>query len=286
MTNLKHESLYRYYSGTKRDIDSIIDGYLWFATLDKMNDAFEGVHAISEEGLDYLTIKSITRRSLIQHGRSAAAAERIVKREFRRSSDTPEKIQHMRSALIDSFKKSYQTVIERGYCCMIGNSEKQTADITESQLLLMWGHYGKGLSGFRVEFDHDALLSSLQENQALEPFQVSYSPKPPTVKLSKFLSELHFTGEPHSEEINKILSACFTTKHSAWSYEQEVRLCTKLPGMTTFDHNCIKEIIFGSRMDPSSMKEFISKVKEHMPHVKMKIARVSKNAYAIENIPI
>lgn len=286
MPHHSEKVLYRYYPGALRDIESITEGYLWFSSLDKMNDAFEGVHSISLEGLDDAAIRSITRRALIREGKSPAAAERLIKIKLKNSIDSKEQKKLIKEVIVNSYKRAYQTIIARGYCCMIGRNDKQHEDVTDSELLLMWGHYGKGLTGFRVEFDYNLLLKNLQKKYSLDPYPVTYSLKPPTVKLSQLFSELHLVDQPYSPEVTDILKACLTTKHSAWSYEREVRLCAKSPGKIYFDHSCIKEIVIGGKMDAIQKNKLISKIRNIHPHIRIKIAKIAENAYVIETADI
>lgn len=274
--------LYRYYSGIPRDIQSIKESYLWFSTLDKMNDAFEGAHYLEKRNLTLSACKSIIRRTLISAGTAPALAERAIEKKLKAYKSEKEKVAFMVKSIEETHSETYKTIINQGYCSMIGEDETQEESLTEVQHLLMWGHYGKGLSGFRVEFHCGELIESLEKNYQIASDKVIYSSTPPVLDPVKVFAGILLGEFAENQMAYEQIRPCYMTKHLAWSYEQELRLSALTPGRKNFTPPCIKEIVIGAKMETAQQKDLIKIVKSASPKARIKIASISKHKYKIE----
>lgn len=282
MSELLPTFLYRYYAGTSRNIESIKEGYLWFSSLDKMNDPFEGAHFLDESNLNLASAKSIIRRTLIRGGMAPALAARAIDQNLKSLKTDKLKLESLKSNIKDSHERAYGELIKQGYCCMIGEDTTQEESLTDAQLILMWGHYGQGLAGFRVEFETDALIDSLSACQNVSPNKVNYALSPPGLDPTKVFSGIHLDDLTDHQVAQDAITPCVTTKHTAWKYEQEIRLNARKPGKIEFNQNCIKEVVIGSKMDHSLKTSLIQIVRSVAPTASIKIAKISKIQYKVE----
>lgn len=115
---------------------------------------------------------------------------------------------------------------------------------------LMWSHYANSHSGFCVGFDSKLLFETVKGG--LVP--VDYRDD-----LPKFLFD---------EDITEFSRKQLATKSTVWEYEDEYRLIKHLAANKKFylDKSCIKELVFGVKMDVKIKFELIEHVKKNIPH--------------------
>lgn len=152
---------------------------------------------------------------------------------------------------------------------------------------LMWGHYSNGHKGFCVGFDIEdtELVYSVDghsfEGQPVKIKRVDYSKKPVdcfeilVILMSLILKDSRFLnsgGKLDSKSAEMILSSDglkkqfynyyamhqLSHKHSAWSYEKELRILAwphegmGTSGIRKLKHGRIREVIFGAKMPQSN----------------------------------
>lgn len=111
--------------------------------------------------------------------------------------------------------------------------------------ILMWSHYADSHKGYCIGLDYNVLLSLAGR---IEP--VIYSEKFP--KLSLFPKSL-------TDDFMQL----FITKSKDWEYEKEVRIVMRFKARQTIKipDKCIKEIIFGYKMEEKHKNEIIDLTK-------------------------
>lgn len=143
----------------------------------------------------------------------------------------------------------------------------------------MWAHYGANSSGFVVGLDSES-----------EFFQ----PKPKEPKTCGELMSVTYTDtipvvyvEPGKLDISKEI---FFTKSSQWSYEREWRMIKFLPQadevvdvggkkihLFSVPPNAIREVIFGSKVEPTVLKAIKDDLSTRIPHAQPKQAIFVRN---------
>lgn len=110
---------------------------------------------------------------------------------------------------------------------------------------ILWAHYANGHKGFCIEYDLNSLLSSY--SGTFFSFPIKYSKKPP---------EIDFSDIPGNNQ--GLIGKLAGYKSFRWNYEEEYRIVTNFSGKYYYDHNALKSIYFGLRMD-DKFKEIIMK---------------------------
>lgn len=113
-----------------------------------------------------------------------------------------------------------------------------SAEISQSDELLMWGHYACNYLGAKLVFDRDELL--IPEVDMAK--QVTYDPMRPNFKLE----DLKWVGGgvrpwPPPE----LLAKALFVKNPAWAYEKEFRLLVKKDACKVIGHYGDGRSIFG-----------------------------------------
>jgi hypothetical protein len=134
--------------------------------------------------------------------------------------------------------------------------------------ILMWSHYAESHSGFVLGFD---VLKDI-------PFFT----RPVHVRYDKNYPAFKYLKEP-----DKIASHGMLTKSELWRYEGEVRVVKENFGKYQFAKECLKEVIFGCRIDPANRDAIIQYLKKYgYDGVSLKEANPSKTSFAIEITPL
>ncbi|NOZ47165.1 MAG: DUF2971 domain-containing protein [Chlorobi bacterium] len=111
--------------------------------------------------------------------------------------------------------------------------------------ILMWSHYADSHKGYCVGLDYNILLKKIG---SISP--VIYSDKFPQLSLFPKDSIADFMQ-------------LFITKSKDWAYEKEVRIIMRYKARHTIKipDECIKEIIFGYKMEKDDKNEIIDLIK-------------------------
>jgi len=112
---------------------------------------------------------------------------------------------------------------------------------------LLWAHYGDGHKGFCLGYKTDKLIGDFSlEKRRLLPVQYSKS-------LPRFSIAMIGNDE-------KIKIKLIGTKSKLWSYENEVRLISKV-GKNYYEPDSLKSVYFGLRMPESQKKQIMETLK-------------------------
>jgi hypothetical protein len=115
---------------------------------------------------------------------------------------------------------------------------------------LLWAHYANSHKGFCIEYDLDLLLETYQMDRVYH-FPVSYTKRPPEIKFSDLADKTGIS----------ILKKIAGNKSKRWKYEKEHRIIINSYGDHPYNHNALKAIYFGLRMDDSSKLEIMNRLK-------------------------
>lgn len=105
-----------------------------------------------------------------------------------------------------------------------------SAGISNSDELLMWGHYACNYTGAKFVFDWDALLTA----DVVMANQITYDPMRPNFKLE----DLKWVDrEVRPWPPRELLTKALFVKNPAWAYEKEFRLLVKKDACEVIAHN-------------------------------------------------
>lgn len=267
--NGSRRSLSKFYSFNENSIQAVSEPYLWFSRLEAFNDPFEGAVNVSKMPPAKEWVELV--RNLRQYGDESPElflAVSALKATMNRSimADTGETFLREMIFRIKERLGSY------GYCCLLeGEAESPQAET------LMWGHYGDGLRGFKICFDHDLLIDSLSRKVASFPVQYVSDIQP--LDVSKIISDL--IDERLKLEGSIEFLRGVRTKSQAWGYEREFRLVSEMSGPVGYKAGAIVAVVFGERMPPSQRKVIQSIVCANNESVEFLTARVEPGSYNI-----
>ena len=179
-------SLYKYYRGIPRDIDSIKNNKMWYSAPCIFNDVFDCDVVVDEDKI-FDSIKQMAPS--IQGMRVGSPMWRDLKAQAKRS----------RRGLQTMFDKMRS---EMGIVCLSESEES----------LLMWAHYANNHHGLCVEYD----LLEINEQLQFTPVPVIYSPE------RVCCESLH--SKTVERDMTKLFIESLTSKSPEWSYEKEWRI--------------------------------------------------------------
>jgi len=148
--------------------------------------------------------------------------------------------------------------------------------------VVMWAHYAENSSGVCIGIDSahsffvDYCPAEAEFTRHAALFQIA--------SVSYEIRRPNFSADSPSRYVRK----AFFTKYQKWAYEEEVRLLRPIgESLTTtpvplieLPLDTIREVIVGNRASDST-KELVGKLASDMPHVRLLLAEVPKNEYAI-----
>lgn len=146
-----------------------------------------------------------------------------------------------------------------GICCF----SKKCDDI------LMWSHYSDSHKGVCLEFD-----VAEDPNFFAFPMVVKYQDAYPMIDISP------------KEGMAKYVTLLLSTKFSAWSYEQEVRVCKMKNDAYKFKPLALKSVIFGCKSDDATIQKVATVVKNNpsLQHVMFYKEVMDEKAYKLNLI--
>lgn len=113
---------------------------------------------------------------------------------------------------------------------------------------LLWAHYANSHKGFCIKYDSDLLLASFKTEREYS-FSVSYGNNPPEITIKDL--PIKYDG---------LIFKLTAYKSKRWEYEQEYRIITDNFGKQSYDHEAIKSIYFGLRMELSQKMEVMKRL--------------------------
>lgn len=261
--------LYKFSTFNENAMYSLIDGYLWFSVADKFNDPFEGVSfpRLEDDFLDATRFVEFMND------------EQYKKLQADYCSSPTEIRERYQREYLANFLEDMAEFRDFGFCCFLSGLERN--ELTINQEMMMWGHYSDGLRGFRIIYDASTLIASIP---SADIYPINYTDEPPRVNLASYMYETRISPSGprfrHSFGQN-----VFTTKHSSWSYEREIRLRRPEAGPCPFDRNAIIGVDFGSKMSLAQIK-VIKALLAHLPNQPTyRIAHISPDSYRIAYSP-
>lgn len=152
----------------------------------------------------------------------------------------------------------------------------------DSTNVVMWAHYAENSSGVCIGIDSahsfftDYCPAKTEFAKHAALFQIApvlYEPRPPD-----------YSADSPSGYVRK----AFFTKYKKWAYEDEMRLLRPIGESPTtapvslfeLPIKAIREVIVGNRASDST-RELVDTLASNMPHVRLLLAEVPKNEYAI-----
>lgn len=231
---------YKYYDASTAEI-VLNEGGLQFSHASVFNDPFDCNVALFEFGEEEVEryAKDLIKR---EKGSNYQERFRLYKNfQSRLKSNTT---QFMEQCFINENA-------DRGVTCFSKCCDK----------MLMWAHYGANHKGICIGYNLLALrdhIAAINPESCVIP--VNYKDEITKIK--------DFRG------IDSVM-AWFGTKHSVWSYEQEIRLIARPLAFKNkrfyykLPNSIISEVIFGASVDPVLRERLINVLKIHFPHVRM-----------------
>lgn len=288
------KSIHKFKSYNSSTLSMIRENYIWFATLDSLNDPFEGVISykkeISIESILFAEFAFFTSMSAVdltdERVREVIDAYNLDKEGF--------KIQR-RLDHIQYFKNQILSRTENdGFFCALsepieGSVEAANligADLTEQQRIRrnqedisLWSHYGDGLRGLRISYAPHKIKQIGNFSSAL----VKYQDFPETIDATHEREKRKAYNKELWDELYS--QTRFITKATAWAYEREIRLRTRQPGRIIVPYESIEAIAFGSKMPEEQRIEICSAAKLNNPSVTFTVARIDEDEFKIDYTP-
>lgn len=273
------KNTYRYYANTSRNIESLETPYLWFSKLHNMNDPFEGMHVFNISNFSIPRAIKIIKNLYINKGMPPYEAERVVVERY--MSIPPAQIeQTLKTVLIEGHRSAMELLKSNGFCCLFGSEAAIENTMTAAQQIMMWSHYANGLRGFRVEFDTEMLLGTLNEAPTVNP--VTYHEAPGE---SEIIDIMERAGPSNmDEQIDEIMMAIFR-KHTFWAAENELRLGVRSEGRQSFSLQAIKRIVIGSKMPKRDLDKLLDVIGNFSHQVPVSTAKPDTRSYKIVITP-
>lgn len=287
--------LHKFRPYSLQTLESLMENYIWFADMDKMNDPFEGL-------IDYrkdLTYEEIIRAEIPFYPNADGSKETELELREEFQSDSTAFIMRYRKKHIEAYELFLREARTQG-CFSVLSEPKSSKEIINSENsvnhnskmnddilraardedLRMWSYYGDGLRGIRVTYDpHKILLS-----EELTIAAITYQEKPDRVDATAFCAELYYGSGPRYKA--SILPKRFLTKGIFWSYEKEIRLKIERPGKYFIQDNSVSSVTFGCKM-PEEQKEMIKHIATYKnPNIKFYEARMSDSDFLIEYVEL
>lgn len=262
-------TLSKFFTYNQNSIQAMSEPYLWFSTFAAFNDPFEGAIQLADT-IDPMEWGKVA--AMIEAKYPNDPGYRLMAAAMRQGwsgggfETRAQFVNHLQTKFIERSRAN-------GYCCFVDDGE-----VSVESNILMWGHYGDGLKGFKVSFDSESLIASLPDTVARAPIHYGQSiPKLDILKHSRVAAEA--TNDAEKALVALTATSHIRTKHEAWRYEQEYRFISPTPGAYTFDAKSIKTVIFGEKMLPSQRKVLSSVLSANTSSIEFKTARVSPGSY-------
>lgn len=246
--------LYKYRSYQENVIerfqrDTFINGVLYFANYNQLNDPFDLKLRKKIEGLpeEDKIMNILFHLAKADGSKSFALLWQEANDIHEKNLEEDPDIYKKRS--IEAIKISHAK-IKRGIFCLSERNDD----------ILMWSHYGNSNQGFCIGYNTQKLTNYIQKNfDLLGILKVKYFSEYPEYRNS--------FAQKGMEEILSNL----TSKSIIWSYEKEWRLIihNQTNIVVPIPDEIIEEIILGSNVLPEPEKEILSIQNQKYPNAKV-----------------
>jgi hypothetical protein len=149
--------------------------------------------------------------------------------------------------------------------------------------LLMWGHYSDDHKGLLFVLDSDKMNAQVNGEPAFQ--EVQYSSKRLFIDLSHI--------EKESEEtLHTVLRDLCYTKHTAWSYEEEVRAIVRYDQSDAYDFmdiptSAILKVVLGLNSDDALLQSIQNLLRQDgFNHIQLTKAELHPEDYTLIYHPI
>jgi len=145
--------------------------------------------------------------------------------------------------------------------------------------ILLWSHYANNHTGFAIGFDRNRLIQEVRIRYSIDGYQIGK-----VNYYSEYLNiSLNALDDINLLEIGSNLAElAIFSKSINWQYEEEIRLMFRLGNSKLkISPSCIKEIIFGCKMEQAVKNEIKSICKEKAINANFFQAELSTNKYEL-----
>lgn len=274
-------------------LEMIAESYLWFASLNSLNDPFEGELTYKHD--PNLDINAIfcAEYMFCNDETNIDFENEFLQEEYSEYKKDPDGFIERKR---ENHKNRYEEIIvsqskKDGFFCALSELKKnEVADevaISSEQHRLdeirknhedisLWSHYGDGLRGIRITYDPSKLKQMSNISSALVEYQ--NDPKPIDATLEVRKRKAYYKDRWNFSESLTM----FNTKATLWSNEREVRIRTGRQGKVEIPPDSIKFITFGSKMPIYRRILIIAAARQHNPDAKFYVASISNKEFKIE----
>ncbi|MCF5764866.1 DUF2971 domain-containing protein [Aeromonas veronii] len=269
------QGLCKFYNNNLLSLMALSKGYLWCSDSNDFNDPFENnvnSYAINRDLFDTDAILMLLDKSSLE----LKDSDDIDSLDLKLFDESVKRgiVDNFKETIIDqtliNIKESIDFHSDKKYVCLSMNVDA----IHKSKLL--WSHYSNGLRGFAIEFDVEMLLHSISEknkDSMIGVWPISYS----DLGMSDYLIENIKSKDVSELDANKI----YLYKHTDWSYENELRIISKVNELQ-YSHSCVKKVYIGEKM-PENYKELLVDILSSKGLIeKTYIAKVNREEFVID----
>jgi len=284
-------AIHKFKSYSDSTVQMIAENFIWFASLDSLNDPFEGAviftnnislesvlcaeHIIcnDETNIDY------TNLQFANHINSYKKNPKLFLETKRSEHIALYKQRVLSRAEGDGFFCALSEPNTKTICDedQQNQENQQTLTIRKNhEEISLWSHYGNGLRGIRITYDPLIFKRIGDVSSSL----IKYQDHPETIDATH---EARKRKAYHKEIWDEHESQrSFTTKASSWSYEREIRIRCRTQGKVTIPMNGIVSISFGSKMPPYQRSAVVNAAKQNNPNIRFYLAKISDSSFKIE----
>jgi len=252
----------------EQTLESLSTPYLWFSHIENFNDPFEAQFEYKFTRDPERIISAEMSSGL--SGWHFAEAERKLWEEFK---ENPDVFYQKREKKFKAWYEQSANKDKYAYCCFFDGQASQLPD----RNILMWSHYGNGLRGFRVTYNTEKLLGSL-EKEVRAAF-IRYSDRPRVIDLVG--EYINLTGPRAVRYSADLFLESPTVKSKVWAYESELRVVCMEPGENRFDPSAITRVDLGDRMSASEKRTVCSLIKSMNSQARVYIAKVKPQEFDV-----
>ena len=241
------QTLYLYYPINEHLLPMLLNPYVWFSDPAEYNDPFERPDVLKDDWS-----KEEIKREI----------EFVFSKDKKKNKEWTKNFEN--SAQIYNHIKNSPDEL-RGFL----GEKKRALDFVASKFrtacfsrnfdnTLMWSHYTDKHKGIVIGYDFE-MIRAAGKGQ-IEGSDIDYRRHKDKLREGSFAGDF---DKKKALTLKYVIRKIFT-KHPSWSYEQEFRFITRIPGdeknfspKLNLPPNVIKELYFGCRM-PDETKEHVS----------------------------
>ncbi|WP_423840667.1 DUF2971 domain-containing protein [Vibrio mytili] len=260
---------YKLMSGECHHLRGLRENTVWFSSVDKLNDPYEGRIAFAHVDSPLADMKSALTHVYNQDNKDLKKSRKEVEALFKKFGEA-DFIKHIRKNVELQFTNLLKIHHEKRHVLSLS---KASSPLTENpfpeplSLMMMWAHYANGFRGMCVEYDYHTLIKSINDLNGIkvEAREVEYVEGDlPIIKSMTILDDLIHRNDKTSKEILR----AYCTKHKAWRYENEVRAISPIHGVNKYSGESVNRV-FVSYLNQTLMNKVksILREKEHRPEL-------------------